>query len=165
MTLKHRFAMGILFGWSLAGAITYAQAPPAEPVFTSPEVTPDRRIIFRILAPHAGSVTLRASDIPMPAHKPPEFAKSDQGIWEATVGPVPAGAYRYTFLVDGITVLDSRNPEVSESNTTSWSLAVVPGSDFVDVTRCAAWGGRIDLLLFNRSPADTPHACLHSARI
>jgi enterochelin esterase family protein len=103
-------------------------------VFNSPEVKQDRSITFRILAPDAKAVTLRAGDIPAAAdHQAPVFAKNDQGVWEATVGPVPAGAYRYTFAVDGVITLDSRNPAVSESNTTAWSLAIVPGADFVDV--------------------------------
>ncbi len=132
MSPKQQFAVGLLLGWSLTGAIAYAQSGPPAPVFTSPEVTPDRKIIFRIFAPHALAVTLNAGDIPAPDHNSPPFTKNDQGIWEATVGPVPAGAYRYTFVVDGVTVVDPRNPAVSESNTTSWSVVVVPGGDFVD---------------------------------
>jgi enterochelin esterase family protein len=133
MNLKQRFAIGLALAWSLAGTITYSQTGPQTPVFASPEITSDRRIIFRIFAPDAKAVTLRAGDIPMPDHKPPAFTRNEQGIWETTAGPVPAGAYRYTFVVDGVTVMDPRNPAVSESNATSWSLAVVPGADFVDV--------------------------------
>ncbi len=128
MNLK--FAFGLLLAWSVGA---FGQAPPQGPVFTSPEVTPDRKIIFRILAPDAKAVSLRASDIPTPDQKPPAFVKNDQGVWEATVPPVPAGAYRYTFLVDGVATMDPRNPAVSESNAMAWSLAVVPGADFVDV--------------------------------
>ena len=76
---------------------------------------------------------LGASDIPTPDQKPPAFAKNDQGVWEATVPPVPTGAYRYTFLVDGVPTMDPRNPAVSESNAMAWSLVVVPGADFVDI--------------------------------
>jgi len=34
--------------------------------------------------------------------------------------------------VDGVTVADSRNPAISQTNTTIYSLAVVPGSDIFD---------------------------------
>lgn len=47
--------------------------------------------------------------------------------------PVPPGAYRYTFVVDGVPTMDPHNPAVSGSNATAWSLVVVPGADFVDV--------------------------------
>ena len=33
------------------------------PVFTSPEILPDRRIVFRLHAPDATSVTLRGGDV------------------------------------------------------------------------------------------------------
>jgi enterochelin esterase-like enzyme len=135
MKLKHRFAIGLSLAWLVSTALAFGQPPPAAPAVTSPEVTADRKIVFRILAPQAKTVTLNASDIPTPDHKSPEFAKNDQGIWEATTPPVPAGAYRYLFVVDGVAVVDSHNPDVSESNTMAWSLVVVPGSDFVDVCK------------------------------
>lgn len=105
---------------------------PQGPVFTSPEVMPDHRIAFRVLAPDAKSVKLRAGDIP---GKLPDLTKGDNGVWEVVVGPVDPGAYRYTFAVDGVTTIDSRNPAVSESNTTVWSLVLVPGSELFDTLR------------------------------
>ncbi len=134
MSFKSPWMLGLAVAASLAGTAAYCQMPgPRGPVFVSPEVTSERKIVFRILAPEAKTVTLRASDIPSPNHKPPEFTKNDQGVWEATADPVPAGAYRYTFVVDGVPTVDPRNPAVSESNATSWSLVVVPGAEFVDV--------------------------------
>jgi enterochelin esterase-like enzyme len=113
-------------------------APPAgpqTPLVVSPEVSPDRQITFRILAPHAQSVMLRASDIPQLAAPDAtvSFTKNENGIWEATVGPVIPGAYRYTFLVDGVAVVDPRNAQSSQSNNNVWSLVLVPGSDVIDV--------------------------------
>lgn len=133
MSFQWRFAAALSTAYWLAGATAQAQQAPPAPVFSSPEVTADRTIAFRILAPDAKTVALRAGDVPTPDHKPPVFTKNAQGIWEATVAPVPAGAYRYTFVVDGVPVVDPKNPAVSESNATSWSLVVVPGADFVDV--------------------------------
>jgi enterochelin esterase family protein len=43
-----------------------------------------------------------------------------------------AGAYRYNFNVNGVTVVDPRSPVISESNNNIWSLVYVPGSDFMD---------------------------------
>jgi enterochelin esterase family protein len=60
------------------------------------------------------------------------MAKAESGLWEATVGPVEGGAYRYVFNVDGVNVADPRNSLVSESNGTVWSLVVVPGSEISD---------------------------------
>src|ERR687888_1916485 len=60
------------------------------------------------------------------------LTKNADGVWEATFGPLPAGAYRYVFVVDGLTVVDARNPATSQTNTTVYSLASVPGSDLFD---------------------------------
>ena len=50
------------------------------------------------------------------------------GVWEITFGPVPPGAYRYVFSVDGASNLqDPRNTSVSQSNTQNWSMFYVPG--------------------------------------
>jgi enterochelin esterase family protein len=93
-------------------------------------------VTFRILAPDAQKVELRSpGDIPGVGGRgvsPPALTKNADGIWERTFGPLPAGAYRYVFVVNGLTVVDSRNPMTSQTNTTVYSLAVVPGSDVFD---------------------------------
>jgi enterochelin esterase-like enzyme len=60
------------------------------------------------------------------------MTKVDNGIWQVTVGPIPPGAYRYNFNVDGIPVIDPRNPLTSQSNMNTWSLFYVAGSDYMD---------------------------------
>ena len=116
-------------------SLPLAQAPQG-PAVLSPEVRADRRVTFRILAPEATKVELRSpGDIPGVGGRgvaPPQLTKNAEGIWEGTFGPVPAGAYRYVFGVNGVPVVDSRNPMTSETNTTVYSLAVVPGSDLFD---------------------------------
>jgi enterochelin esterase-like enzyme len=103
------------------------------PAVISPEVKSDRNVVFRILAPKAEKVTITSSDLPA-AYKPRDFKKSEAGVWELTLGPVDPGTYRYVFNVDGVAVADSRNTAISESNATVWSVAHVPGSDFMDTT-------------------------------
>src|SRR5207247_7745616 len=111
-------------------------AAPAAPAVLSPEVGADRRVTFRVLAPAAETVELRSpGDIPGVGGRgvaPPQLTKGTDGVWQRTFGPLPAGAYRYVFTVNGVTVVDSRNPMTSQTNTTVYSLAVVPGSDVFD---------------------------------
>ena len=58
------------------------------PVVTSPEVGPDRRVTFRILAPDAQKVELRSpGDIPGIGGRgvaPPQLTRNADGVWEAT---------------------------------------------------------------------------------
>jgi len=116
----------------LANIGAFAQQPPQPPPVTSPEVQADRRIVFRILAPKADTVTLQAGDIQGQPRGGPELVKGANGVWEATIGPVVPGAYRYRFMVNGVAVMDPRNPSVSESNNNAWSMFYVPGADFMD---------------------------------
>jgi len=131
--------VGLLGALAVAGPAG-AQAPPPErprfpvpqgPRVTSPEVAADRRVTFRILAPKAEAVKLAGTDIPDNAQGTP-LTKGAEGVWEGTLGPLPPGAYRYNFDVDGVSVIDPRNPAASESNENAWSLVYVPGSDVMD---------------------------------
>ena len=103
---------------------------PANSV-VSPEVAADRRVTFRIYAPNAQAIRLAAGDIPG-VGQTTQLTKGENGIWQVTIGPIDAGAYRYNFNVDGVTTIDPRNHATSESNTNVWSLFYVPGSDFMD---------------------------------
>ena len=106
---------------------------PQAPQFISPEVSPDRRVTFRLYAPDASSVSLRAGDIPAAARENGQLTKRENGVWEMTTGALEPGAYRYVYVVNGVGVIDPRNTAISESNTTTWSVATVPGSDMFDV--------------------------------
>jgi len=107
---------------------------PRGPVVVSPEVSADHKITFRILAPKAETVQLASSgDLPgIGFGQSRSLTKGTNGVWEATLGPLPPGAYRYSFNVDGVTVVDPRNPKTSESNESTWSLVQVPGADWMD---------------------------------
>ncbi|HZF38690.1 MAG TPA: alpha/beta hydrolase-fold protein, partial [Blastocatellia bacterium] len=115
-------------------ALAQSAAPANQqtaPVVISPEISADQQITFRLIAPQAESVKLTGSDIPgMGAGKP--MTKGDNGVWELTLGPIASGSYRYNFNVNGVAVIDPRNPLVSESNNNVWSLVHVPGSEFSD---------------------------------
>ena len=106
-----------------------AQAPPQ---FTSAEVTADGRITFRVFAPRAQAVRLAAGDIPGVTPAAGAMTKAENGVWEVTVGPIPPGAYRYNFNIDGVATIDPRNSAISESNANVWSLVMVPGHDLFD---------------------------------
>jgi enterochelin esterase-like enzyme len=122
------------FALSAALACVAVAQPPGgspPPQFQSPEVAADKKIAFRIHAPNAKAVRLGSSDLPN-VGRGVEMKKGDNGVWEATVGPVVSGAYRYQFNVDGLNVVDPRNTMTSEANATVHSLAYVPGSDLWD---------------------------------
>jgi len=104
---------------------------PQGPQVVSPEVAGDCMVTFRILAPKGETVRLSGSDIPV-VGPGVAMTKGTNGVWEVSLGPIPPGAYRYNFNVDGVSVIDPRNPATSESNANTWSLVYVPGADFMD---------------------------------
>ncbi len=122
-------------GWLCAAGILGAQAPPQGPVVTSPEVTAEKKIVFRILAPKAAGIVLQAGDIQGLPKGGPQLTRDERGVWETTVGPVTPGSYRYRFIVDGVAVMDPRNPAASESNNNGWSLVHVPGFEWQDAAQ------------------------------
>ncbi len=145
----------VLAAWILC-AIVEAQQSDRTPRFgrrgpqvTSPEVSADRKITFRILAPKAQAVRLSGSDIPGNGQGA-EMNKNEEGVWEVTLGPVEPGAYRYNFNMDGVSVIDPRNPTTSESNMNTWSLVYVPGSDFMD-TKDVPHGAVAEITYYSQS--------------
>lgn len=123
--------VGALVVGALGSAAAQGQAPakaqPA-PVVVSPEVMSDRRVTFRILAPQANEVALNA-----PGGRGPAMTKRADGVWEATVGPLAAGVYQYSFRVQGITVVDPANQDVNETTGGLRNLVVVPGGEWTDL--------------------------------
>src|SRR5262245_51903192 len=147
------------FALLMTGAFAPAQERPGArpPEFVSPEVSAERKVTFRIHAPNAKEVKLASSDIPrtgtseIPGTGPgAAMKKGDKGVWETTVGPVPPGAYRYNFSVDGLAVIDPRNPATSEANANTWSLVYIPGSDISD-TKDVPHGAVSQVTYFSQS--------------
>ena len=93
----------------LTAGLCFAQGQqrPANPNATLRSVVanPDGTTTFSIYAPQASSVSL-GGDL---AAVRPVFTKADNGVWSATA-KVPTDAYRYTFVVDGVQVVDPRTP-------------------------------------------------------
>jgi enterochelin esterase family protein len=105
---------------------------PRGPVVVSPEIKGDRTVTLRIHAPKAEAVQLSSSDLPGTPGQSRALTKGDNGVWELSLGAVNPGTYRYTFNVDGVAVVDPRNPAVSQSNGNAFSVLHVPGADFMD---------------------------------
>ncbi len=87
---------------------------PATPNDTliSTEVLPDNKVAFRIYAPQAENVSISGD---LMAFYFAKFEKNEVGIWETVVENVVPGAYRYNFVVDGVTVYDPKGPLASET--------------------------------------------------
>ena len=86
---------------SLTALSLAAQEPP---VIQSPEIRPDKSVVFRLWAPKASEVQLSGDW--MGTQPPVALSKNDAGIWTVTAGPLEPGIYQYAFLVDGVRSID-----------------------------------------------------------
>lgn len=123
MRLKHVFQSlltGITF---FISGIAFGQ-PPRGPFVVSPQVLPDKKVVFRYLAPSAKEVKLGGSQFG--ANQVP-MIKDSSGIWSVTVGPVRPDIYPYSFTVDGVTVMDPANEDYFPNERFKASLVDVPG--------------------------------------
>ena len=129
-------AAAVILALGLAGA-AFAQAPPAPappagqragapqgPRVVSPEILPDKRVTFRLLAPKAGTVVLngnwdQGTNIAM--------TKDDQGIWSVTIGPLGEQLWGYSFNVDGLKVMDPGNGEYQRDGQRYDNLLMITG--------------------------------------
>lgn len=139
----HRALLAAAVGAAVVSASEGLVAQPKTPSFPrgpsvrSPEVLPDGRVLFRLLAPEADDVGLQSSDMFGTQPGGLRLVRADDGVWQATVGPLDPGAYRYTFTVQGVSVVDPRNTSVSESNSNVRSVVYVPGAAFMEAADVA----------------------------
>ncbi len=74
------------------------------PRLVSPDIQPDRSVVFRLWAPQASEVKLSGSWMgPQP---PVALTKGDDGVWSVRVPPLEPNAYSYGFLVNGVRATD-----------------------------------------------------------
>jgi enterochelin esterase family protein len=127
--MKFRLMLLVL---SLTAAVQ-AQQPAQPPAVRSPEVSPDRRVTFRVRAPNASKVTVFCECLT----SEPAMSKGADGVWSVTVGPIEPDLYEYHFTVDGVDNLDQRNPVVKYNSRPNLieSVLEVPGASpmFYDV--------------------------------
>ena len=131
MKVRFTVLMSVIAVLVQTGFAQQPAGPPASrtPAVRSPDVHPDRRVTFRIYAPKANEVTVSGEfEVGAPAHK---MTKDAQGIWSVTVGPFEPEIYEYDFIVDGVQMLDPRNPAVKYNRGPAAisSLLDIPGTN------------------------------------
>src|SRR5688572_6544272 len=125
-----RFVLAAVLSTSSPMLFAQGRGGPQGPQVISPEVK-EGNVTFRILAAKAQSVKLSGGDMPG-VGQGKDLVKGTNDVWEVTVENVKPGYYRYNFNVDGVAVIDPRNPATSESNNNTWSLVGVPCAEFME---------------------------------
>ena len=101
-------------------------APVVSPLIKGAEVT------FQIKAPRAEEVLLTGEMI----DRRIPLKKNENGIWSLTIDTIESGLYGYSFVVDGLQILDPGNPQSKPMRSPKTSILHLPGDhpyDFKDV--------------------------------
>jgi enterochelin esterase-like enzyme len=84
---------------------------------------------MRLYAPRAREVSVYFERGEYP------LTKGQDGVWQATLGPLEPGSYRYGFGVDGAAFTDPRNIETERMQVVTRSILHVPGAAFMDTRK------------------------------
>jgi enterochelin esterase family protein len=109
----------------VAGLPLLAQSPatpPPPPRIVSPEVHSDATVTFRFRAPNAKEVLLAlegAKRVPM--------QKDEQGVWSLTTAALAPDIYGYTFVADGVSLMDPVNHLMKPNLLNNSSAVHIPG--------------------------------------
>ena len=102
---------------------------PHPAVTHSPEILPDNRVTFRLVAPDAKEVLLYGNWPNGVENSKTVMTKDEKGVWTATVGPLKPEYWDYVFSVDGVQLLDPSNPHALRDGRRYMSTVVVPGPE------------------------------------
>lgn len=102
-------------------------SPKAEVV--SPQINKDNTVTFRLMAPNAQLVKLQGDWMPSEGWTPKlqDLQKDENGLWSFTTQVLPSDLYSYTFIVDGLKVLDPNNVYQVRDVATVMNIFLVEG--------------------------------------
>jgi enterochelin esterase family protein len=116
------FLIGLLLMGS--GSLFRLSAQQQQPApITSPEVSSDRRVTFRFRAPNAKEIFLSREGAERIA-----MQKDEQGVWTVTTDPLDPEIYGYSFVADGVSLMDPNNHLIKPNLLNPQSMVEVPSS-------------------------------------
>lgn len=102
-------------------------APPPKPI-VSPIFQDDGRVTISLKAAKASAVKISSGELQrIVGADSLVMKKNDDGVWTATIGPIPPGIYDFAFDVDGLRVTDPHSTHVMGNRTGSRGYLEVPG--------------------------------------
>lgn len=102
------------------------------PPVQSPELS-EEGLTLRYRAPKARQVSLMAS---WTGYRPVPMQQDAEGVWSITLPRPEPELYTYTFLVDGLSVLDPSNVFVQRDGKRYMNAVLVPGGYADDYAEC-----------------------------
>jgi len=143
--MKARLFLALVF----ASASLSVQAQPSQPIIPdhlgqpggdnaglpkpattrSPEILPDGRVTFRLVAPDAHEVIVYGNWPNGVENSKTVLTKDEKGVWSATIGPLKPEFWQYVVSVDGVQMLDPSNPHALRDGRRYLSTMVIEGPE------------------------------------
>jgi enterochelin esterase-like enzyme len=123
-SLQSCFSVFLLLGAMATAQDKPTQTPPPRPPapLVSPEVHADNSVTFRFRAPNALEVKLEREGA-----EALSMQKGEQGIWSVTTAPLAPDYYGYSFVADGVRLIDPENPLLTPNLLNTENAVHVPG--------------------------------------
>ena len=112
----------LLFLVAPMGLAQTPQRPQPPPPVVSPEVGADNRVTFRFRDPNAKEVLLAREGA-----QPVAMQKGEEGVWSVTTDPLEPDFYGYSFVADGVHLIDPSNHLMKPNLLGPQSVVHVPG--------------------------------------
>lgn len=113
------FALAAVFFFTTRPGVAASEPEPSQP----PQVQPDGRVAFSF--PNVGAKTvsleLEGNAAPLP------MQQNANGSWSLMVGPLAPEIYSYSFIADGVGLLDPANPQSNPNLRWASNYFEVPG--------------------------------------
>ena len=95
----------------------------------SPQINSDNTVTFRLMAPNAKEVKLQGDWMPSEGWvtKLQDLQKDENGVWTFTTQVLPSDLYSYTFIVDGLKVIDPNNVYQVRDVATVMNIFLIEG--------------------------------------
>lgn len=98
----------------------------------SPQINEDNSVTFRLVAPKAVRVHVAGDFLPaegVDTKEVPTFAEMTEknGVWEYTTKPLASELYSYSFIVDGLKILDPSNVYINRDVASTMNIFIVGG--------------------------------------
>jgi len=121
---RFRMLSSLILVLFLVSNASFAQEIGRTERIVSPDFTADNAIYFRIKAPQAKSVQLSGNWMQMVSNgdqgmtrKLTDLTQGEDGVWSVKVEGLEPELYGYTFLVDGVSILDPSNFKIARDGT------------------------------------------------
>ena len=135
MKTSIRKALALVVAFAMAGATLFSQEMSSlmfrKPV-KSPEVTAEG-VTFRFKGQKARMVQVSASWL---GYRPAEMTQGPDGVWSVTLPTPGPELYTYTFVVDGVSMLDPSNVLVQRDGSRYMNAVLVEGGYADNYKQC-----------------------------